>query len=384
MLHGRLHDLLTRAGAAAILAACLLAWPGAAAARADAAQVTVVSPGGNQQTISLDALAGQEDVRDRAYALRSATGEGAQTVSGFSLAAILEAAGADPYGFSYLEAQRPAGGAVLLSRHQALDPAAFPDGPPVLYETAAGTGFLRPSSGPGDLNASDAFEAPQGVTLVLRKDTPLRVRAEASKLRTRPGETVSFTAIVERAGAGEELSYSWYFDDGHSAGGAEASHSFAKRGSYDVVLGVTTPGDSAGASAVVTIQVGEPLSGPDRKGGGTERDASAPDHGAATGSSSTSQPPAPSSRLCSDSETKCELDRGARRRAQAAAPVGEPISGMLLTGAETAPFEPAPAPAARTGKLEQQGGGTGLPGAALGLLVTAGLLGAGALIEVRR
>ena len=129
---------------------------------------------------------------DRAYALRSGEGESTETVTGFSLAAILDAAGADPYGFSYLEVQRPAGGAVLLSRHQALDPGAFAEGPPVVYATAAGTAFLRPSSGAGDLNATDSFEAPQGVTVVLRKGSPLRVRAQASTLRTRPGKPVDF------------------------------------------------------------------------------------------------------------------------------------------------------------------------------------------------
>lgn len=150
------------------------------AAHADDAQVTVVAPGGAQQTLSLDALSGGEDVTDRTYSLRGPSGESAQTVTGFSLAAILEAAGADPYGFSYLEAQRPAGGAVLLSRHRALDPGAFADGPPVVYATGAGTGFLRPSGGAEDLNAGDSFEAPQGVTIVLRKGSPLQVRAEAS------------------------------------------------------------------------------------------------------------------------------------------------------------------------------------------------------------
>ena len=94
----------------------------AGAALADDAQVTVVAPGGEQQTLSLDALAGGEDVVEGTYAIRSAAGESTQTVTGFSLEAILGAAGTDPFGFSYLEAQRPAGGSVLLSRHQALDP----------------------------------------------------------------------------------------------------------------------------------------------------------------------------------------------------------------------------------------------------------------------
>jgi PKD domain-containing protein len=359
MLHGQVHDLLRRALVGAAVIACALA-TGVDPARADAAQVTVVAPGGAQQTLSLDALAGQEDVRDRSYVLRSASGESAQAVTGFSLAKVLEAASADPYGFSYLEVQRPGGGAVLLSHHQALDPGAFADGSPVVYATAAGTGFLRPSSGSGDLNADDSFEAPQGIALVLRKDSPLRVEATASPLRTRPGQPVSFEAIVERAGAGEQLTYSWYFDDGHSASGANVSHSFEKRGSYDVVVGVTTPSNSAGTSAVVTVQVGAPISGPDRKGGGRNRNADAPDHGAATGTVT----PGP---------TAASPGSGA---------VGEPVVGELVSAATT-PIDPEKPVAARRGQLESDGEGPGLPDAALGILVTAALLGAGALIETR-
>ncbi len=387
MLHGQLLDLvkqaLSRTALATLALAVLsLAGPNAGTAWADAAQVTVVSPGGSQQTLSLDALAGSEDVVDRAYTLRSGGGESAQTVTGFSLAAILVAAGADPYGFSYLEAQRPAGGSVLLSRDQALDPGAFADGPPVVYATAGGTGFLRPSADPGDLNATDSFEAPQGVTIVLRKGSPLRVRAKASTVRTRPGRPVAFNAIVDRAGSGEELSYSWYFDDGHSASGADVRHSFAERGSYDVVIGVTTPGDSAGASAVVMVQVGPPLAGPDRRGGGTNEDAGAPDHGAATGGGDADAgggvPTEP--RLTAPATPQPDE---ARTRAAKRSTDGRRVSGLLLTHSEESPPEPTATPAARTGQLDGTGSGASLPGAALGLLLTAGLLGAGALVEVR-
>ena len=159
------------------------------------------------------------------YVLRSAGGESTQTVSGFSLAAILDAAGADPYGFSYLEVQRPAGGAVLLSRHQALDPGAFPDGPPLVYATATGTAFLRPGAGPEDLNASDSFEAPQGISIVLHKGSRLQVKASASTAKTSPGKPVDFSATVEGAGSGEQLTYSWYFDDGGSAASPKTTHS---------------------------------------------------------------------------------------------------------------------------------------------------------------
>jgi hypothetical protein len=364
----------------AAVAALLLGSPWVSGASADAAQVTVVSPGGSQQTLSLDAL-GSGDVASRTYALRSAEGESTVTVSGFSPSAILDAAGADPYGFSYLEVQRAAGGSILLSRDQALDPGAFPEGPPVIYATTAGTAFLRPSSGPEDLNASDSFEAPQGLTIVLGKGQPLQVRAQASTVRARPGQPVDFSAAVERAGAGEQLSYSWYFDDGHSASGASASHSFAKRGSYDVVLGVTTPGDDVGASDVITVQVGAPLSGPDRKGGGTNEDAGAPDHGAAAGQESAT--PGPPGTETAATPTAATGHRPPSRQQQREPDLpGEPVSGELLSTI-AAPSVPQRALAARTGKLEGDGGGGGIPGAAFGILTTLGLLGFGALVEVR-
>jgi hypothetical protein len=374
--------------AAALLVAWALLGPAIDSARADAAQVTVISPGGSQQTLSLDVLAGSEDVIDRAYVLRASSGESSQVVSGFSLTALLEAANADPYSFSYLEVLRPAGGAVQLSRHQALESGAFADGPPVVYATPAGTGFLRPSSGAEDLNADDSFEAPQGVTIALRKGSPLQVWAEASTVRTRPGKVVEFAAEVEGTGAGETLTYSWFFDDGGEASGASASHSFARRGSYDVVVGVTTPGDDVGASATVTVQVGPPLAGPDRKGGGTRRDREAPDHGAATGGdgagtglpaavpgTTASAPPAPPQPAQPSKETA----------ATSQSPAGARISGELLSASAATTSQAEEQPAARAGRPDgTESNGLSLPGAALGLLVTGGLLGLGALTEARR
>jgi hypothetical protein len=285
MLVDRIRTKTSRGFAAAGLA-LLLALLLSPAARADTAQVTVVSPGGAEQTLALEALAGSEDVVDRAYGLRGATGETTETVTGFSLAKLIDAAGADPFSFSYLEVQRPGGGTVQLSRHQALEPGAFAAGPPVVYAASAGTGFLRPSNGGDDLNADDSFVAPQGLRVVLNKGTPLVVKAEASTLTTKPGKPVRFSAVVEQAGAGEQLSFSWTFDDGKSGEGKEVTHEFAERGSYKVVLGVTSPGNEAGSAAVVTIQVGAPIAGPDRKGGGRNETKDAPDHGAAAGPSS--------------------------------------------------------------------------------------------------
>ncbi len=390
------HGLLHRGALIATVAVlATVAAPWAAPAAADVAQVTVVSPGGAEQTLALDAMAGSEEVIARPYVLRSENGEATQTVSGFSLAQLIEAAGADPYGFSYLEVQRPAGGTVLLSREQALDAGSFADGPPVVHATATGTGFLRPSTADTDLNASDSFDAPQGISIVLRKGMALQVRAEASSVKTTPGKKVDFSAIVERAGSGEQLTYSWNFDDGHSGSGAEATHSFAKRGSYDVVVGVTSSGNEAGASDVITVQVGEPLGGPDRKGGGTNRAAGAPDHGSAEGpptgtgegsgaatapeSSSPSATPSPAAKpvaACRPQGDKCRPERQEE-------PDGEEVSGELLSASLPPVAEPEQQrAAARTGSLDGGGeSGLGVSTTAAGVLATIGLLGLGALLE---
>jgi PKD domain-containing protein len=397
-----LHPLFPNWRLIALALAVSLGSPWAAAARADSPQATVVSPGGASQTLALSAL-GSGDVAERSYLVRSAAGEETRTVSGFSLAALLEAAGADPYSFSYLEVQRPSGGAVLLSRAQALG--GFVAGPPVVYPTEAGTAFLRPSIGSGDDNATDSFEAPQGLTIVLRKGAPLQLRAQASPRRTAPGKPVSFEAILERAGAGEELTYSWYFDDGHSAAGPRASHSFAKPGSYDVVVGARASGEEAGASAVVTIQVGAPASGPDRKGGGTSNERDAPDHGAANGSGDASggssgavpgTATAPSTEAAASTPAatpepaaaapKPDRNKPKREATKRQPPPGERISGELLATAATAlPARPDAAAAARRGnpQAEEGGGGPSVPAAAWGALMTLGLLGAGALLEAR-
>ncbi len=130
----------------------------------------------------------------------------------------------------------------------------------------------------------------------MRKGASLQVRVEATPRRAKVGEKVDFRAVVERAGSGEALSYSWYFDDGNSGAGETATHAFAKPGSYSVVVGVTAAGEDTGTSAVVRIQVGEaPAGGPDRQGGGKNRSKGAPDHGVADGPSGPSSPGASSS-----------------------------------------------------------------------------------------
>jgi hypothetical protein len=331
-----------------------------------------------------------------------------------TIAEVLEAAGEVPYAVVVVEVGRPGGGAVQLSRAQATEAGAFAEGPPAIYSTGTGTGFLRPSTGPADDNAADSFQSPAGLTIVMRKGASLQVRVEATPRQVSVGEKVRFGAVVERAGSGEALTYSWYFDDGNSGEGETATHSFAKPGSYSVVVGVTAAGEDTGTSAVVRIQVGKgPEGGPDREGGGRNKTTGAPDHGAADGpsgpaSSSTGAPsteveapavvptPTPESTPVPTPEPErhkakpkpVKKAKAKKKTKPEPRPTGDLVTGELLAANVEAPRPTATSKkqaAARTGTPHADGGGSGgVPGAAWGLGAVVALLGIGALAEAGR
>ncbi|MDQ2630309.1 MAG: hypothetical protein M3Y75_04955, partial [Actinomycetota bacterium] len=65
-------------------------------------------------------------------------------------------------------------------------------------------------------------------------------------------------------------------------------------------------------------------------------------------------------------------------------PAGERVSGELLSTTAPPPEPQAQQPGARAGSPDGEGGGPALHDAALGLAITLGLMGAGALTEARR
>jgi hypothetical protein len=254
-----------------------------------AGTVTFDVEGASPRVLDLAALAGAEDIHDRRYTVRDASGRSAVvTVSGLSLEALLRAAGIDPYSFTYVEVERPGGGgAVVLAREQATGARPFPAGPPIVYAGVDGARFLRPSAGSGDVNAGDSFALSGGnLTIALHGGQLLTLRATAAPRQAKPRQPVTFNAIVDRAGAGAALAYAWVFGDGTPAQrttSPQVVHRYARRGAYRALVTVTTRDDPGGASAVVAVQIGRPLSGPNRQGGGTNPDRNAPDSGAADG-----------------------------------------------------------------------------------------------------
>lgn len=379
--------------------ACLAA-PALAGA---APQVKVIDRHDNAFFFDLGEHAGNEDV-DARYTVRSSPSEAtAQKVVGFSLRKVLaEAAdergnGFDDTYYDHVKIQRPGAGSVGLSQAQVETSGAFPDGRPVVWaEQDGGIGFLRPSSGSHDANAGDVFVEPSG-TLVVRegRGSLVRFTIEHAPRKPRPKQPVTFTVDLQSSGSGQSLSFRWAVD-GRTLTGAEITHAFRRPGCYLVGASALEHGDEVG-SAAVRVKVGSDCEGgPNRAGGGKDGKRNGASDGAhdagANGSSSSSGGGGGSAQGPATAPAQ-DPGPGARpeRRRRAPASPGQRIEGELLddvagrpASAQDPQAEPEPqARAVRSGSLGAEGG-AGLPGAALGILITGGLLGLGALRELER
>jgi PKD repeat protein len=72
-----------------------------------------------------------------------------------------------------------------------------------------------------------------------------------------PGQSVAFSVSASNDTDGQIVSYEWDFDDGSTATGENATHTFSSLGTYNVTLTVTDNG-GATASETVTVTVREP------------------------------------------------------------------------------------------------------------------------------
>jgi plastocyanin len=257
----------------AVLAA-LLALPAGALAND---QVRVEAEGSAARAVTLSGL-GEPDVQSREYTAEDGT---RVAITGHSLDEVLRKAGADPYRFAEAEVSL-AGASVTLSRDELIRMDAFPDGRPVLWMEGAETRFLRPAT-----TSEEPVQLGGAVPVSVRLSRPseLQVRAEASDRRVEPGDAVTFTATLSGADPGEGVDVTWYFDDGRRGSGLSVTHRFRKPGTYKVSVGARSAADEPGADDFVAVRVGRPPRGPDRAGGGTNRDADAPDSGVGAGAS---------------------------------------------------------------------------------------------------
>jgi hypothetical protein len=72
-----------------------------------------------------------------------------------------------------------------------------------------------------------------------------------------PGQVISFNGKASDADPGETPTYHWAFDDGGSAQGASAQHTFTSAGTHTATLTVTDPAGLTGV-AQVTVKVNAP------------------------------------------------------------------------------------------------------------------------------
>jgi hypothetical protein len=373
--------------ALAIAAVLLLGAP----ATALGADVRVTGVNGGTSMVSLGSM--DEDVRDQTYSV----GGSSRTVSGYSLESVLEEAKADPYNWQYLEIARPGGAPIILSDEQVFDNV-FPDGPPVATDEGSATGFIRPASGQGGDTGEEVTASPLDVRL--REGSVIEVSASTSTTKTKVGEAVDFSASVDKAPSGEELIYSWTFNDGSRDSGQAVTHSFDEAGSYNVTVSVRTATEDVGGSDAVRVNVGELNNGgPDREGGGKNKDENAPDGGAVNGGSGTGiggygtgaggtgtgtglgSGAVPG--VAAQGATGQPTQRAPKEKETEPAAPSERVVGELLSASAPASesAEEGEAAGARTGTPTEESG-FGVPGVVIGFLVVGGLLGIGAMKEI--
>lgn len=363
--------LFGRTGLVFLIAAAAL---GVGASTASAADVNVqFARDSGQATVSLSSLESQFDV-DQAYEIRSTSGSTqSEQVRGITIAALLNAVKAE-LGYGGVEIERPEGGTVFISKAQ-ID-AGSPS--PVVYESAGQVRFLRPSYGPSDANAADLVST--GGTLVIRQTERPRIQVDAksSKSKAKVRESVKFSATVTGAGAGEDYTVTWLFDDGTKATGLEVSHRFKKRGSYKVIATVETTGSNpVNHSDVAPVQIGKAVKSKKNRSGGGNNDASgAPDSGASDGNSGSGDSAATDS---GDAKPKRKKKTAETQPSQAL----PQITGQLLDPIVVTPQEQTSELAARSGQqVEQAKPGGGIPSEALGGAGALGLLALGFMLEL--
>jgi hypothetical protein len=319
-------------------------------ATARAAGFVHVVGAGTETTLDLSQLPGQSDVPDATYgSIATTPGGSPQTVTvtrGYSLRALLTAAGVKPSSFGSAEIAAPQGPAVVLSSLQATSQFAYGGGPPVVWDNGSGAQFLVPSTPSGNTNAGETFAGPGGtVTIALHRGQPLAVGVSAVPQPAIIGKPVQLTAYVYGAPAGS-IQYQWSLGDGGVASTTSVTHVYPTIGTYNVYVQANGGGDSPGASTVLRVVVGNPPPVISNAGagngtggagsGGSGQGSGSGAQGAATGSHTAAPAPVP----------KPSPKRPARRHVKAPPPpIGPLVSGVLISDPNQSPAAAARAAA---------------------------------------
>ena len=274
---------------AVLLLLSLCALPAQAQSGADVA-ITIVPPDGSEPRTLRVADLGAPDRRNVRYPM---PGGARATVTGWTLATVLEAAGFPAGSYDLVEVARPGGGVVEIGAGEVRrtelktvrserydDPKATLDErwtqreveratPVLLVVDASGARLLRP---PTAATRAQALAAVDGaLTLTLVSDA----KVLASPQAPRPGEQVTFTATPPRGVDRARVTYRWDFGDGRvETGGPQMTHTYAKARTYAVTVTFLLDGAALDEQAGTTVYVAEPLApgtAGDRRGDGGRR-----------------------------------------------------------------------------------------------------------------
>jgi chitodextrinase len=224
---------------------------------------------------------------------------------GLSINQVLVNSGFDPTKVTFTAVPRLDGTWATLSTPQLQKPVAdgvFVDSLlPVVHSIGDGMEYVRPLTGPNDANNNDVFtpaDASTPLDVYVFTGPELTVKETASKRKVQPGTPVQFSATVTDNGTARPASsvdYSWTFGPDGTASTASPTHTFAKAGTYLVLLTVTGATDGAGGQATpVLITVGSPKAGPTKTSSPGPTPTKTPDP-TQTPKPPTSTPPPPTS-----------------------------------------------------------------------------------------
>jgi len=241
-----------------------------AAALASGPGVTIIGRGLDQPfTLSGAQIAAGADVPSTSYTKRERVGSATRVqLSGMSVRSALLRAGINVSAIRRISVSRADGGDLVLSRADLSSPSPFPEGPPVISDTGAGTRIFRPVRNARDVNARDDVTSFSAAPLLIRVDdaTSIPVTASATPTQTRTGRDIRFSATVASGGPGG-YQYHWDFGDGATDEGQTVTHSFDT--ALDHQVQVTVVGNCANFCQgidTVTVRVGTPQNGPDAPG----------------------------------------------------------------------------------------------------------------------
>jgi PKD domain len=281
----RRDELIHAIRLGALTLALLLAGPAAGQAAADT-RVVLHLPTGDRTLTDEDLR--DVDVVSQDYVLRSPDSEETETLTGLSISRALEKVGYAP-GEGFVHFERKDETWAMLSADDVGDPSPFQDGlKPLILLDSVRTHYFRPVRNGTDVNAPDNLQSDDNQPLEVwaRAGAPLTVTATASRSDASKGDAVAFAATVSGQRDGESVTVRWRFDDGATAEGSSALHSFDADGVYGVVAVAEGDQDSGGASDVVRIRVGTPQGSGPGDGAGTNTGpapTTGPSQGPATG-----------------------------------------------------------------------------------------------------